>query len=239
MTLTAPPASQLWSTMPGWGITANLLPPEIVAARRLRSVRKMIVLAMVLVVILGAAGYAYAVFQQRGAESALAAEQATTTELVAKQHKYAEVVQISGDILQIKSELATAMTGDVDTAKLISAVIKQLPRGGTVSQVELALQTSTAAQGAPAAETGGAALDTSGQLHIGTMSLTGTARSMPDVAAFVTRLGAVPGVVGVFPSSQGTATGAVQFTVLLTVTDRVLSHRYDAAAVATAPTGGK
>ena len=34
---------QLWSTMPGWGIVADLTPPELIASRRLRLLRKLLI----------------------------------------------------------------------------------------------------------------------------------------------------------------------------------------------------
>src|SRR5690242_9838495 len=198
MTLTAPPASQLWSSMPGWGITANLLPPELIAARRLKTVRKMIVAALVLVVALGAAGYGYGMYEQDGAESALSTEQARTAQLLAQQQKYQEVVTISGSITQIKGQLATLMTGDVDVAKLIGVVAARQPHHGTITQLSATLVSDPSQ---PTSTDGGASVfDTSGQTHIGTMSITGTAPSMPDVAAFVNQLGGTPGIVGVFPA---------------------------------------
>lgn len=234
MTLTAPPASQLWSTMPGWGITSNLLPPELIAARRLRVVRKMIVAALVLVVALGAAGYGYGMYQQSGAQSALSAEQARTAQLLVQQQKYQEVVTISGSIAQIKGQLATLMTGDVDVAKLVGVVAARQPHGGSITQLQ-ATVVSDPTQ--PSTDSGASVFDSSGQTHIGTMSITGTARNMPEVAAFVNQLGKAPGIVGVFPTSQTTSTHAVQYTIQLTLTDKLLTHRFD--AVTTTPTGGK
>ena len=41
MTMTSPPV-QLWSAMPGWGIAADLTPPEIINARQLKLLRKLL-----------------------------------------------------------------------------------------------------------------------------------------------------------------------------------------------------
>src|SRR6476659_3478522 len=114
MTATATQPKQLWATMPGWGITANLLPPEIIAARRVRVVRKAVVAAIIAVVLLGAGGYTYAYLQNRNASDGLATQQNRTTELQSQQRKYDEVVRISGDVTQIKSVLAGLLTQDVD-----------------------------------------------------------------------------------------------------------------------------
>ena len=60
---------------------------------------------------------------------------------------------------------------------------------------------------------------------------------MPEIAAFVNSLGTVPGIVGVFPTSQQANGATLQYTIQLTLTDKLFTHRYDVAA--TAPTGGK
>jgi hypothetical protein len=220
--------------MPGWGITANLLPPELIAARRLKTVRKMIVAALVLVVVLGAAGYGYGMYQQGDAESALAAEQAQTAQLVAQQQKYQEVVTISGSIAQVKGQLATLMTGDVDVAKLVGIVTARQPHGGTITQLQATLVADPAQ---PSTDGGASVFDNSGHTHIGTMNITGTAPNMPAVAAYVNQLGSASGIVGVFPSSQTGANHSVQYTIQLTLTDALLTHRFD--MVTTTPTGGK
>ena len=234
MTLTAPPASQLWSTMHGWGITANLLPPELIAARRLKAVRKLIAAALVLVVVLAAGGYGYGMYQQSGVEAALSSEQARTSQLLAQQQKYQEVVTLTGSIAQIKGQLATLMTGDVDVANLLSVIAARQPHGGSITQLQATLVSDPTQ---PSTDGGASVFDNSGHTHIGTMSIAGTAPSMTGVAAFVNQLSATPGIVGVFPSSQTGSGRSVQYTIQLTLTDELLTHRFD--MLTTTPTGGK
>lgn len=244
MTL-ATPSTQLWKTMPGWGVTANLLPPEIVTARRLRVLRKIMLAVIGAVLVLGAAGYGYAMMQKRSAESDLAAAENATTQLQGQQRKYAEVVQIGGTVSQIKTQLATLMTADVDFAKVIDAVLAQQPRGGAVTQLQLSLTAvGSTGTGAAPQSTASGVLDTSGRVHIGAISLTGTTGSMADVPLFVTRLSTVPGIVSVYPTSQQANDKTIEYTVQLTVTDQVLTHRYDVAGTAASGTtpstpGGK
>lgn len=249
MTLTAPPVpestAQLWSTMPGWGITANLLPPEVIAGRRLTVIRKIIGGVLAAVVVMGGAGYAYAFIEQRSAESDLSAEQAKTTSLMDEQRKYGEVVTLTGAIAGIDAQLATLMASDVDTTKLVDALAARLPHGAAITQLQLNLdaageQTASTPTSSSTASQGGGALDTSGQTHIGSLTVTGTAASMADIASFMNQLGTLPGVVGVYPTSQGkNASGpGAQFTIQMTLTDELFTHRYDNTTAATAP-GGK
>jgi Tfp pilus assembly protein PilO len=220
----------LWSSMPGWGVVANLLPPEVIVARRVRALRKVIVFALALVLVLAAAGYGYAFWRARAASSALNAEQSRTTELQRQEDQYADVVRMQGTVASVKAQVATLLAKDVDIAQLINGVVAKLPAGATLAQLSLALSTGTTpGAGAPAVNTTNqATLDTSGRPHIGTINLTGQAHDLNQVAAFVSGLASVPGVVGVLPTSQQGNAASVQFTVQLTLTDQVLSHRYAA-----------
>ena len=54
--------------MPGWGIVADLTPPELIAARGLRVLRKRIVAALVVIVLLCAGGYVWAAAKDNAAD---------------------------------------------------------------------------------------------------------------------------------------------------------------------------
>jgi hypothetical protein len=222
---------QLWSTMPGWGIVANLLPPEVILARRIRVLRKLMTMVLIAVVVLGCLGYGYAFWQAHRASATLSAEQNRGSQLTAQQDKYANVVRIEGNVANVKSQIATLLADDVDFSTLIVRVGGKLPHGATISQMSVTL--AVGSQPAAASGTDSSVLDTSGHPHIGAITLTGQAGNLDQVAAFVSSLATVPGIVGVFPTSQqGGATSqrgggaAVQFNVALTLTDQVLSHRY-------------
>jgi hypothetical protein len=229
-TMAPPTSKEVWNSMPGWGIVANLLPPEIIAARRIRVLRKRIVTALIAVVVLCIAGYGYAFWQAHTASSALDVERQATARLVQEQRRYAPVVKIQGSIALVNKQVSSLMGSDVDFAKLMSSIVKQEPAGLTLSQLSVTIDSGTAkggSSGGAAGGTAGGVLDTSGRKHIGSIVLTGQAASVGQVADFVDKLSAVPGLVGVLPTSQqGGATG-VQFSVQLIPTDQVLSHRYD------------
>jgi hypothetical protein len=78
----------LWSTMPGWGIVANLLPPEVIQSRRVRFVRRTVLLALTFVVLACVLGYGYVCLGHRSAEHDLAAEQARSQQLTIQQNRY-------------------------------------------------------------------------------------------------------------------------------------------------------
>jgi hypothetical protein len=240
MTMTAPAVPQhaeLWRTMPGWGITANLLPPEIVSARRARVLRKIVIFVLVGLLLIGAAAYGYAYKQNSDAGSDLAAAQSQTAQLHLEQHKYGEVVQITGDVAQVASRLSTLLATDVDFPKLLGELVDKAPRGGSITQLGVTMQGGPTVSGQTTTTTQpSVVLDPTGRTPVGMVTITGTARSMPDVAAYVNALARVPGVVAVYPSSQQFDGTTLTYSLGLTLTDQVYSHRFDSTS--TVPTGG-
>jgi Tfp pilus assembly protein PilO len=233
-----PEHTELWRTMPGWGITANLLPPEIVAARRARVIRKIVTFVLAGVLVLGAAGYFLAYKQKQDASSDLTAAQNRTAELHLQQQKYDEVVEIGDKVGEVTSKLGTLFATDVYFPKLLDQLVAKAPRGGAITQLGVAMvggpttSTQTSATPLPSVP-----LDPSGQTPVGTVTITGTARSMSDVATYVTELARVPGVIYVYPTSQQSDDGGtVTYSLALVLTDQVYSHHYDLQTVPT--TGG-
>lgn len=229
--------NQLWRTMPGWGITTNLLPPEIVIARRIQVLRKMVVSSVLLVLLVGAGGYFYALSQKDDASSELGAAQTQTAVLRAQQAKFSEVVMITADTQAVTSQLTTVLQPDVDMKALLSKVIGASPPGGKVTSLQVQITGVSAV--ASATTSGAGALDNSGRVHVGTASITGDARNLSDVAAYVAKLNRLPGIVTAFPSSQTSDSRTVTYTIQMTLTDQVFSHRYDSlASGVAAPQGG-
>jgi Tfp pilus assembly protein PilN len=229
---------ELWSTMPGWGIVANLIPPELLQARRARALRKLVTAGLCLLVLLAVAGGGYAKLRSHEAAQSLAAEQSRTSQLVVQQNRYSTVTRIQGDVAQVRVQLATLMGMDVDASGLIVSLLSQLPPGASVTQLALtiAAPTPTSANNA-----GASVLDTSGQPHIGTITMSGEARNVSDVALLVTRLSQVKGLVDPYPTTNTVNDSGTQFTIQLAINSSLLSHRYDASSTTPlgSATGGK
>ena len=213
--------------VPSWGIFADLTPPELISARRLKQLRRMmaIVLAALLVVVLLV--FAFATLRHRQASDDLAREQATTATFTAQQSRYSMVTQIQGSTASIRQQLASLMTGDADTSGLLASVRTTLPRGTALTAVQL----TVSAGGAQAS--GATSLDTSGATQLGTVSLTGTSPRLQDIATYVDALSARPGLVDVVPVTNQSSGSAYTFTVTAAVTDAVLTHRYAVVASTT------
>lgn len=226
---------ELWSTMPGWGIVANLIPPELLQARRARSLRKLVTAGLCVLLLLAGVGGGYAKLRSHEAAQSLAAEQSRTSQLVVQQNRYSTVTRIQGDVGQVKLQLAQLMGMDVDSAGLVNELLSELPTGATVTQLSL---TVAAPSLTSANNTGASALDTSTQPHIGTIAISGEARSVADVALLVSRLGALKGVVDPYPTTNTVNDTGTQFTIQLAINDSLLWHRYDMSSTAGSGTGG-
>jgi Tfp pilus assembly protein PilN len=227
-------SNQMWNTMPGWGIVADLLPPEIVTARRIRVIRKVTALVLALVVLLGAGGYAYAWWQVHRAGTALQVAQQQTSALLASEARYHAVTDIEGQTTDVDQKLSTLLTSDVDAARLLTTVAQASPAPSRLTKVDIEI-TGDGTSTTLAAPNGAESLDSSGQQQIGTITVSGLVPSIQDVAKYVDRLAQVPGIVEVFPTNQQAQRGAIAYTIDMTITGELLVAH---TATPTFPTSG-
>lgn len=234
-----PKSQELWASMPGWGITVNLLPPEVLASRRVRTLRKVTAIVLGVVVVLTIAAYAWEFWQTRQAGAQLASAQATTAQLDSQQAKYAPVVALQTEIAHVRQELQTVRVGDVDLAPLVEHILRISPNPNGVTKVEVDVAAASAQSGtgttSQASDSG--MLDTSGRTHIGDITITGTVRTVNDVATYVNRLATIPGIVEVIPTSQQIGTAGMDYSITMTMTDQLLATAPPAATTLTT-TGG-
>jgi len=225
---------ELWSTMPGWGVVANLIPPEVLQARRVRAIRKLVAYALVALVLLAGLGYGYAFYRSQQAADALSAEQSRTSQLLAQQKRYADVTLLQSSVAGVRTQLSTLLASDVDMAQLTTSILKQLPAGASVSQLAVTMAPTAGRQATANMTTGTGNLDTSGRSHIGLVTVTGQAARVTDVSTLVDRLSTLPGLIDPYPTSNTTNDKGTLFTIQFSIDDRLLSHRYDT----TSKTGG-
>jgi hypothetical protein len=223
-TTTAPVAGELWNALPGWGIAANLTPPELLSSHRLARLRQRLLLAACLVALLTAAGYGYAYVQVGRAENGLSSAQSQTTQLRRQASTYSGITELRGTVEQVHAQLVTLMAGDVEVATLVAKIQHARPPGVAISQLSV-----TFADGATTGSAATGSLDTSGHAHIGTVELVGTGTRIDDVATFVVALAALPGVVDVLPTSNTAQAIGTQFNLSLSMTDQLLSGRFATA----------
>ena len=220
MTATAPAPAQLWSTMPGWGIAADLTPPELINSRELKTLRKWIGAGLVILLLACTAEYLAAARQHSAASAALDEVNAQTSQLEAGVRKYAGVTQIQGNVTQVQTQIAKFMGTDVDLVKLMSRLRSALPAPMTITSETVTITAATAVT----APTGAApAL----QATIGTVTISGTGRVLANLATYVDRLQAIPGVTDVNPTSNVRSGRSTHYSLSLNLSAATLSHRFD------------
>ena len=225
-TTAAPPG--LWTVLPGWGIAADLTPPELINARHLKTLRRLMAVGIVLLLAICTGGYVLAVRDNMSATAELASVQDNTVALQQVSRSYSGVVAIQGSIKQVQDQVAEAMTGDVDLVALMVLLESNLPKTMTISQESVTI--STAGVVGAAGPAAGSGLGDSGLPRIGTITMSGTGRTLDDVSEYVDRLQAVNGLVDVLPVSNtkaGTGNSGTQFNITIGLTNVLLSHRFD------------
>jgi hypothetical protein len=218
----------LWSAMPGWGIAADLTPKELINARQLKVLRKVMAAGFVALLVVGAGGYYLAAAENSSASADLVTVSDRTAQLQGVSHGYADVVSIQQSVGQVKAQVAQVMSADVDLAGLMGDLSSSLPDTMTITQEAITISTAGVAGTSETAS----GLDTSGLPRIGNVKIGGTGQTLDDLADYIDRLHTVPGLVDVLPVTNTVSTSGAsgtQFSVSAGLTNAAFSHRFDVA----------
>lgn len=215
-TITPSAESTLWGSMPGWGIVADLTPRELVEARRLNVLRKAIAVALLVVVLMCIAGYAWAFLKHRSASDDLTSAKGRSQQLAGERRQYSNVTEIQSMTQSVNSQINGLTANNVDVAILLARVRGSLPHSMSLTSMTVTIS------GASAGTNTAPSLDTSGHAIIGNVTLAGTSAKLVDLADYVTLLSGLKGVANVVPSSNAAATaGTAQWNVTLQLTDQL------------------
>lgn len=225
MTAATQSSRALWNSMPGWGIFADLMPPEVLQARRAARIRRYVIVGLSSLLVVVVLLYALLFVQKQSAQNSLDKAQKTTSQLSAEKNQYADVIQMQGTVASVQAQVANLMANDIDFPLLLSQLEANLVNGMSISQLTVTLSTATAT-GAPQGGTG-SVLDPATVLHIGSIVMTGTAVRPTDVSAYIDRLATMKGVVTPFPVSSVVGPTSVTYTIQATLTSDLYTHRYD------------
>lgn len=196
----------------------NLLPPEVVAARGLRVLKRWLGLLIVIVIAACAVGVGVSLMAERAAEDELAQAQAETAQLQAERQKYIEVPLVLGEIDRVSAARTFGMSTEVELARYLAAISATAPDGVAIDTLQVAVNPPTTE---PGVATDPLAGPTVGQLVFEAQSLT-----VPDTANWVDALNAIPGLADAwFTAADITeVNGTVYYTVSATV--QVTSDAY-------------
>ncbi|WP_102508604.1 PilN domain-containing protein [Sanguibacter massiliensis] len=165
----------------------NLLPAEIIDRRSLRSLRRMLLFVLLGVIVLCAGLGFFSWSNLVRAEADLEAEQQRTSDLLLEQRKYVEVTAVKSRIELTRDALDYVSQTEVDWDSVLGMVASATPEEVLLGSITV--EAATPLTGAPAAA------DPLAAPSIGTMTLTGSSDTRPDISAWTSALEGLPGVV--------------------------------------------
>jgi Tfp pilus assembly protein PilN len=198
-------------------VTANLLPVEVMEARRSRRVKRMVVVLLAVFVVLLVGWYGYARVQTELARSELADAKASTERLTKQQDAFAELQQVQRDSAAIQAQLAQLMASDMAWATLMRDLRRAAPANLRLTGITVTLDAS---------RTVGTAANTTGASRVAFVTITGIGTSKPQIAAYVDALSKVNGVADPFITSVSASEKGLDFDVKVDVTQALLGGRY-------------
>jgi len=216
-------------------ITANLLPVEIADGRRTKRVRRVVLVALCLVVILVGAWYGTATLLTSAAADDLVSVQADVQRIRGQQGEFGELVNVRKDAKAVTTQLTVLLANDLSWARLNTSVRDAAPDGVRITSLTAQLNTDKDAPiAAPAA--GGAG--TAGSTAIGQISIAGSAPDKHAVAVYLDALARSWGVGNpMLVNASLEANDRYQFSLNVDITGKALGGRYTATPQAV-PAGG-
>lgn len=211
-------------------ISANLLPEEIVNARRARRARIWTAVVVLLVAILCAAWYAMAYRETQATEHDLTAATEAVTALQREQRGYAEVVQVRNESDALSGQLKAVMANDLEWRVLLAT----LRDTGAKSDITVGgVNGSLTSQDAKAVVTLPGA---SSSTPVASLVVTGTAPDKKAVAAYVDALAKVGTLSNPYVTTVANAASGVTFSLSVDINQTALCGRF---TVGCKSTGGK
>lgn len=204
----------------------NLLPTEVTQGRRLRSIKKLLVLGLLLVVLVATAGYGGALWLAGNAADDLAGVQEETTRLQAEKEVYAEVPATLSAIDQAETARRQGMATEILWPDYLEALRAVTPTG--VSYDALSVSAGTPAQPYVGST------DPLAPGAIGQITFTARSLTLPDTGAWIDAINTVKGLSNPWFSSASLTEddGIVYYQVQATVDlhPSALSGRFEPEA---------
>lgn len=202
-------------------IAANLLPVEIVESRRGRKTRRVVVVGLGAFLALLTGWYGVATYQTSTARSGLVAAEDDVSRLQAQQNTYGNVVGAQAESQGINTALSALLASDLQWSKLLADL-----RGAASSEVSVTGFTAALSQNTGTGPKSAQLPEVSGKKPVGTVTVTGLARTKSAVAGYVDALGGVPGVLSVLVTTTTQGDDGVEFSAQVFLRDSVLGGRY-------------
>jgi Tfp pilus assembly protein PilN len=111
----------------------HLLPPEVVARKKARIVRRRLGMGLVAVVLVLAVGLGLGTLSMASAQSELAIAQAQTTSILQQQAKYSDVLKVKADAAAIQTAQKQATAQEISWQPFIERFEATLPAGASIT----------------------------------------------------------------------------------------------------------
>jgi Tfp pilus assembly protein PilN len=216
-------------------IWADLLPTEVVDARRTRKVRLLVISGLLVFAVVLGGWYA-----QANAETAIARvdvgdADADVQRLLRQQQVFAEVVDVQAESREIRSQLALLFAQDLPWSTMLGSLQSAAPKGVAITGAFGSVKAPN--PGAPAAGPAAGLPSNSAAASIGTLTVTGSTDSKLRIAAYVDILAKLDGLANPQLGDVTLQEGGLQFTIRLDITDAIVGGRFTPAR--TKPAGAR
>lgn len=172
---------------------ADLLPPEVAQSVKSKSLRRSLVLFVILALVVAGAGTAGSTFLALNSTVALELESARTATLLAEQAEYAEVRQVTAMLDKAEIARRVGTSTEIDWKTYTAEVQASLPPDTVITS--LLAETST-----PTTPYAATTVPLQGE-RIGQLTFVATSASLPDVQSWLTNLANVTGYVDASPTA--------------------------------------
>lgn len=193
----------------------HLLPREVGAGQRTRALRRRLLAALAVVVVIAIAATVGATFALFTASAQLANEQARSSLLAASRAKYGDVTKLQSQVDQIVTSRPLADAGEILWAPYLQEIQASLPSGTTVTAFTASTTTATAVT------------DALTPTHVADVKITADSPQQP-ISDWLDNLAKVKGFVAALPGSvtRVEETGHYTVEVDLLVNSDALSERF-------------
>lgn len=199
----------------------SLMPPEVLARRRGKAVRRSLLWAVLGVVLITCAGVAGTAVLGFRAQLDLAAAQAQTSDLLAEQSQYKEVRKVQDQVTLVEAAQQVGASTEIDWKDYLQKVQATLPPDVTLATVTIDSATPLATYAQPTAPLLGA--------RVATLSFEASSPTLPVVPTWLNALATLPGFADATPGSVtlDQTSGAYTVDITMHINESAFDRRFE------------
>jgi Tfp pilus assembly protein PilN len=196
----------------------HLLPPQVLARKKGRALRRRLGVGFVAVIVLVAIGIGAATLSMISSQSALLTAQQNSTSILQQQAKYGDVLKVKADAVTIQTSQKQATAQEISWQPFISSLEATLPPGASITSISTSIDSPFAV--APPVT------DPLQGPRVATVGATLT-MDQSTIAGWLDSLPALKGFVDVTPNSVTLGTGSSYVvSITLHLSKDALANRF-------------